>query len=411
MVMTALQRCKYFGVDNIQGMAYHPGPSNYSKSVAPDTLYAWSDFYNNMFTQLWSTEPNENGVQGRGDLLRFKEQLGINFIHGYDWSQPIVQKDAHGNEVKLLVHEPFWKACNGLGMKMTIPISNYTLQLLAGGNRPIAEENVRAILKEVGSDPHPAAGMIKVFNEYELSYGGNPKYVVDVLEMIADFDAYTPVDECHLPIMVCTSFGMKDGIEGAGYMRDVYDEMMRWGNIGPTNAAAFWRNRMVFATNPQNPGSDIKQYLENRLPIYWKKNRIPSPPVMFTELGSSIKQTGSEENQAKWMSEQIAASKPGSSEGNMLGACVFLNEERPWEEDAEETFGVMRFGPDTGWGRPSTNGKAATKYPMWDNRGWWWGKPAEYPVEQQAPKLNYSSVAKAWKRTADAPDGTMEDAD
>ncbi len=400
MTMTALERCKYFGVANIQGMAYHPGPSDYSKSVPPDSLYAWSDFYNNIFTQLWSTESNETGVQGRGDLLRFNKQLGINFIHCYDWSQPIIQKDEHGNEVKLLVHDPFFKACNDLGMKMTIPISNYILTLLVNGNLPIARENVQNILKEVGGDPNPAAGMIKVFNEYELQPGGNPKFVVDVLEMIANLDPYNPVDECHLPIMICTSFGLKDGIEGAGYMRDVYDEMMRRKTIGPSDAAAFWRNRMVFATNPQNPGSDIKQYLEDRLPTYWKKNRIPAPPVMFTELGSSIAQTGSEERQAIWMSEQIAASKPGSSEGNMLGACVFLNEERPWEDGPEETFGIMRFGADTSWGRPASNGKAATKFPVWDNNGWWWGKSATYPVEQQKTKLNYESVAKAWKQTA-----------
>jgi hypothetical protein len=45
---------------------------------------------------------------------------------------------------------------------------------------------------------------------------------------------------------------------------------------------------------------------------------------------------------------------------------------------------------------PTQNYEAKTAYPQWDNGGWWWPKPASYPVEQQAPKLNYQSVAKAW---------------
>ncbi|KZL18278.1 hypothetical protein PsAD2_02670 [Pseudovibrio axinellae] len=396
MAMTALERCKYFGVANIQGMAYHPGPSNYSKSVAPGTLYERSDFYNNIFTQLWSTLPNETGVQGRGDLLRFKQQLGVNFIHCYDWSEPVTQKDEHGNEIKLLEHDTFFKLCSELGMKVTLPISNYVMELLSKGEDISAADMVLNILNEVGHYPNPAVGMIKVFNEYELCYDRSPKHVVEVLEYIAGWDPHNPNDECHLPIMVCTSFGMKDGIEGAGYMRDVYDEMMRRKNLGPWTPQDFWRERMVFATNPQNLAADIKNYLEERLPAYWAKHNIPAPPVMFTELGSNMTQTGGEANQAKWMSEQIAASKPGSSGGNMLGACVFLNEERPWEDGPERTYGVMRFNPDTSWGRPATNSMANTKFPVWDNNGWWWGKSASYPVEQQAPKLNYASVAKAW---------------
>lgn len=396
MGMTALERSKYFGVANIRGMAYHPGPKNYTKTAPKDSLYGRSDFYNNIFTQLWSTESNEDGTQGRGDLLRFKEQLGINFIHCYDWSNPIIQSDGSGNKFKLLVHEPFFKACNDLGMKITIPISNYIYELMSEGKSSDAQNLVLEILNEVGNVPNPAAGMIKIFNEYELSYDRNPKHVVDVLQWIANWDAREPKDTCHLPIMVCTSFGVQDGIEGAGCMRAVYDEMMQRSAFGPWTPAQFWKERLIFATNPQREGSAIADYLEKRLPAYWAGHNIPAPPVMFTELGSSIEQTGSEESQAKWMSDQIAVSKPGGSNGNMLGACVFLNEERPWEKGAEKTFGVMRFGKDTDWGRPSADGWAKTKYPYWDPKGWWWGKDATYPVEQQAPKPNYASVAKAW---------------
>lgn len=401
MAMTALERCKHFGVGKMQGMAYHPGPSNYTKSVAPDTLYAWSDFYNNIFTQLWSTESNETGVQGRGDLKRFHDELGINFIHCYDWSRPITQFH-EGRWLEFLNHKPFFKACHELGMKVTIPISNYVMQLMAEGRGEAAREIVVSVLEEVGRKPDPAAGMIKIFNEYEISHDRNPKHVVEVLLWILDWEGGQIPDQDRLPIMVCTSFGMKDGIEGAGAMKAVYDELMN--RLDLPNRQQIWRERMVFATNPQREGSAIKDYLENRLPAYWEKHKIPTPPVMFTELGSSIQQTGSEKNQAEWLAEQISASTPGSSKGNMLGACVFLNEERPWETGGERTFGIMRFGPDSTWGRPQKNGEANTQFPVWDNNngnnGWWWAKKASYPVEQQAPKMNYQSVADAWGRSA-----------
>jgi hypothetical protein len=57
----------------------------------------------------------------------------------------------------------------------------------------------------------------------------------------------------------------------------------------------------------------------------------------------------------------------------------------------------MRFGADSGWGHPEQNYEMQTG-PQWDKRGWWWSKKDTFPVEQQAPKLNYQSVAKAWLR-------------
>jgi hypothetical protein len=42
--MTSLERCKAFGVANIRGMAYMPGPSNYTKGQK-GTPYFDSDFY------------------------------------------------------------------------------------------------------------------------------------------------------------------------------------------------------------------------------------------------------------------------------------------------------------------------------------------------------------------------------
>ena len=401
--MTAINLCKKFGISKIRGMAYMPGPSNYEKSVPPGSLYENSDFYNNIFEQLWGYI-GQNTI-GRRDLSRFQQQLGVNFIHCYDWASPVSQKDENGNIHDYRSHVSFLKACNMLGMKATVPISNYTMDLLSQGKIQEAQKNFNSIINEVYTQALPpnrrpidGVGMWKIFNEYELWFDRDPKHVVTVMTWIKEWEQENQIlEENALPVMVCTSFGMSDGIEGAGYMKNVRDAMLAQGKIGRIAAESFWNERVVFATNPQNDGPDISDYLKNRLPKYWNDCGIPAPPVMFTELGSSIVQTGGETQQAEWLSRQLSASTPGSSNGMMLGACVFLNEERPWEDGPEKTFGILRFGPDTSWQFPAHNYEATTSYPQWDPKGWWWEKSATFPVEQQAPKLNYQSVRNAWK--------------
>ena len=153
MTMTSLQRCQHFGVANIRGMAYMPGPSDYTEGAAG--LYAESDFYNNIFALLWGNGHGPGGNQGRGDLLRFRQQLGINFIHCYDWAAPV---DWPTNDGPLqLTHLPFLKACNALGMKATLPISNYTMGLLSRGKVSEAKTNFGKIIAEAygGTVPTP----------------------------------------------------------------------------------------------------------------------------------------------------------------------------------------------------------------------------------------------------------------
>lgn len=396
--MTALARCRHFGVADIRGLAYMPAPGNYIPAGEPGGLYETSDFCSNVFDQLWGMEAGgAQGMDGRGDLRRFREQLGVNFIHCYDWAAPIVQDDK-----PLLHHTGFLETCHRLGMNATIPISNYTMDLLSRQKTEEARWNVQHIVEEIYATeptraPLPGAGLWKIFNEYELSFDRNPEHVVTVMAWIAEWeDRFGVSDDSRLPITVCTSFAMSDGIEGAGALHAVHEALRRREQIGNTDADAFWRERIVFATNPQNPARDIADYLDYRLPAYWKRRGIPAPPVMFTELGSSIEQAGGEAQQAQWLAEQLDVSKPGSSNGLMLGACVFLNEERPWETGAERSFGLLRFGPDSAWGRPRQNHPAPTRYPVWDPRGWWWLKEATYPVEQQAEKMGYRSVATAW---------------
>jgi hypothetical protein len=393
MTMDAFERCKHFNVASIRGIAYMPGPTDYTKTKGAQ--YFDSDFYNGDFMQLWETFSNA----GRGDLSRFKTKLGINFIHCYDWSAPVPVKIDDKN-VTLRDHTVFLKACESHGMRATIPISNYTMQLLSQGKTSEAETNFKRIYDEIYSGQfirNRGPGMWKIFNEYNLNHDRDAKHVVTVMAWIVEFEDRAGVaDENRLPIMVDTSFGIEDGIAGAGYIRPVWQEVQRRGKIGRYTSEEFWTTRFVFATNPQNDGPFIVNYLRNSLDEYWNKCGIPIPPVMFTELGSSIEQTGSEQKQAEWLKAQIDASEPGVNHPMMLGACVFLNEERPWEAGAERTFGIMRFGDDNDWGQPKSNYVATTRYPQWNEDGHPYAATGRYPVEQQGPKANYKIVANAW---------------
>jgi hypothetical protein len=406
--MSALDRCKHFGVANIHGMAYMPGPTDYREGSGEGTLYETSDFYNNIFEELWGSK-SSGSEAGRKDLARFQQQLGVNFMHCYDWAAPVTQKNEQGVELHLREHLTFLAACDSNKMKATIPVSNYTMHLLQAGKTQDARKNFSGIIAEIYAGPGlpAAAGMWKIFNESDLDNAayGNAAHVVTVMTWIAEYEGANAVaDDKRLPVMVCTSFGDYGGTQpnpdpkrhlGASHLKDVRDILLQNGKAGPYQAEDFWNERIVFATNPQNPAADIDSYLQQLLPGYWKQNNVPVPPVMFTELGSNIDQAGSEQKQAEWLAAQIAASRPGASGGMMLGYCVFLNEERPWASGGERSFGITRFGADNDWKLPPQNYVASTKFPVWDPRGWWWGKDATYPVEQQAAKPNYQAARRA----------------
>src|SRR5579883_2062672 len=66
--MSALDRCINFGVNNIRGIAYMPGPSNYTKEKKAQ--YFDSDFYNGDFELLWG-DRGYTGPYARGDLPAF----------------------------------------------------------------------------------------------------------------------------------------------------------------------------------------------------------------------------------------------------------------------------------------------------------------------------------------------------
>src|SRR5258708_9878763 len=103
--MTALDRCKHFGVANIQGMAYMPGPTNYRKGAPQGSLYENSDFYNNIFVELWGfRQPTGNEEKERKDRDRFQQQLGGNFVHCYDCATPVAQRLPTRKVISIALH-------------------------------------------------------------------------------------------------------------------------------------------------------------------------------------------------------------------------------------------------------------------------------------------------------------------
>ena len=83
---------RLIGISPLQGVAYKPAPSNYNGDGTG--LYFDSDFCNTDFRELW-------GPAGRDDLKKLKD-VGVNFLHIYDWNQPGSGRD----------HRSFLDRCN-----------------------------------------------------------------------------------------------------------------------------------------------------------------------------------------------------------------------------------------------------------------------------------------------------------
>ena len=145
----------------IQCIAYDPKPSDFKQNLA----YFDSDFFNSDFTGIWG----DDGKAGaRKDLAVFAG-AGLNLLHIYNWNAQRTD------------HTAFLNAAQKSGIKVMIPISNFTALTITGrtgcptcpsGYRA-AFELVRGIFEQVypgGSrTPHPAAAMWSIYNEYDLN--------------------------------------------------------------------------------------------------------------------------------------------------------------------------------------------------------------------------------------------------
>jgi hypothetical protein len=165
--LSAKDRAAKFGLSDIRGIAYHPGPylrgcastvthkctddtgspkplpvdakfGNYPLPFFLDTIstydqngklfqvlaqrytiYYDADFYNKDFQALWGAR--DSVTWRRDDLGRFRSELYANFVHLYDWNPDDPRKRDHG---------PFLDYAQRLSMHVTIPISNDTLRIM-----------------------------------------------------------------------------------------------------------------------------------------------------------------------------------------------------------------------------------------------------------------------------------------
>jgi len=144
----------------IKCIAYDPKPSDFFQDA-----YFDSDFFNSDFKGIWGDD-GEPGA--RNDLKTFQDAK-LNLLHLYNWNPQRVD------------HTSFLDAAKDKGMKVMVPINNFTAETISGttkgcpkcpwGYTP-AFDVISKIFKQVygeGTTPHPAAAMWAIYNEYDLN--------------------------------------------------------------------------------------------------------------------------------------------------------------------------------------------------------------------------------------------------
>jgi hypothetical protein len=148
-----------------------------------------TDFYNSAFQALWSTPRYNNGQTDRTDL-QVMQDAGFNTIRLYDWN-PVrgFAPDGSGSSD----HLAFLDAALAHGLKVIIPISNYNVQfgggqlwagtsapddnysLNGGGVTPAIVTQLNYFIKSVTTADgklHPAVAGFEIGNEIDLQAGG-----------------------------------------------------------------------------------------------------------------------------------------------------------------------------------------------------------------------------------------------
>jgi hypothetical protein len=422
--MTAMQRAAAFGISDIRGVAYIPGPQGPAKPIDPSfypnisalpyflgglqtytpkgdpftpqdpctipgtsslglcqtwTIWNDSDFYNADFASLWSAGTD----RGRDDLGRFKAELNANYIRPYDWqANPQIRN-----------HHPFLDYANSLGMNVSIPISNYTYKVICGSIPK--DKDWQQKVKWVFDDMYKsgsidrAAGMLEIFNEFDASECQNATYVAKIAQYWKSLeDGKNIPDTQRLPISFPVTFAITNGLPG-GAVLDAFNAIKNMPGLGLN----FWKSRVIYAVNTFNSGPFMKNWLTNTLPAWFTQNGIPADtPVVFTEYGRS---SGNEDDQADWVKAQFQALWPNKPK-NFLGACAFVNEYRFWLQAPEPNFTLMNFNQGSGsWGKPKAMYVHTEQYqnPNADIGTLW---TAQYQIDPQKPRKAYCEIGKVY---------------
>ena len=175
----------------IQCIAYDPKPSDFYQDA-----YFDSDFFNADFKGIWG----DDGQAGaRKDLATFAGAR-LNMLHLYNWN------------AQRTTHAAFLDAAQQLGIKVMIPISNFTAQTITGTTTcptcpkgyKAAFDLVKGIFNQVyvngSKTPHAAAAMWSIYNEYDLN-GYDPKDVAFIAQAILTLEKQAGIPDANrLPI-------------------------------------------------------------------------------------------------------------------------------------------------------------------------------------------------------------------
>jgi hypothetical protein len=307
----------------IKGVCYQPAPTDYVGNQGQGQKYFDTDFFNTDFTGFWSA-----GGGGRGDLSNMAD-LGVNFLHLYDWN-------AQRN------HGSFLQECNSLGIFVAVPFNNsYCTSIGTWG-----ANGVYAIMQEIytlggGTTPYSQVAMWTIANEFNQGGGANPAQIAQIAQIILYAETQLG-NSVVLPISSPTSFApaVNPGIAPTQELQTAFGQTTSFTatinnqqvNI-PALPADFFETRYIAATNPQNPGSippaSSGVTIESWLPQY--AAAFPNTPLWFSEIGIGVQNscngyspscTTSETQQAAFTKNQLQKADPGQY-AYLLGSCIY----------------------------------------------------------------------------------------
>ncbi|TQV88817.1 hypothetical protein [Aliikangiella coralliicola] len=355
----------------IQGVCYQPTPSD--DTPVPLPKYFDSDYYNSDFSLLWGTS-----ARGRNDLNNLSTNLGVNFVHLYNWSVPPAPGSTPGDYQR--DHVPFLNACENEGIKVFVPISNYFLEQINQGNTQVKSQ-IKSMVTEVyaaGASTKPnGAAIWGIGNEYDLATSFTAADVATAISYLLDAEKGLGVPSSNLlPITSPVSFAVHS-IPNAPAISALQTLQQAFTAAGLTST---WDDRFIASVNSFNTGSFLKNYVDTTFPQYF-----PDLPFFFSEMGINLVPNGypsTEKDQADYVADQLKNTAPS---GNFLGTCVFqfLNQSAV-KTGTEATFGAYKYS-----GNISEYGAIPAGYVP--------GGGEQYPVDSLTAKDMVASITQAYK--------------
>jgi len=359
----------------ISGASYDPAPSDDplgSNGNVPggpaanrSFVYEDSDFFNDDFKALWATDSTGTG---RNDLQTMKA-AGVNFLHIYNWNPA-------------RNHDSFLSTADDDGIKVMIPISNYTASLTdasccgippatAGFNA--AFNNVKAIFNEIypkgGTTPHRGAKVWDIMNEFDFEQAG-PEKVAFIIQSVLSLEQQRGVPLAkQLPFAVPVSFAVRDaqnyradnapqpaiyaqaeaiykqlhpGQRPPGGVLAIMALSVAFQNaqtsykrgseqavVVPAFPADFWTTRFIAVVNPFEDGTVTNPYLtdvnagfQSAFPGTNAWNKLP--PMFFGEYGKNRAANVTTTDQATFVARQMTCVYPLALDTSTLPGQYFL---------------------------------------------------------------------------------------